>query len=199
MDISVGIEKHLRVLKELGITGINAEMEAIAQRSLITRTEEAAEVWDIATTILSYAGMGRFDSSMRRWRPSSDSVYSFDAEALEPRKMYTFFLQGISSINQNEFSLSDLREYEAIDGEAHKIFFRYNGRPYEFVSSCSGDWFDLHILNFINAILEEEKKPKRFFFLVSGCQMVVIFYNTAEWADTFTERLGYPLYCTVDF
>lgn len=199
MDISVEIKRYLRTLKALGINGISKEIEALAERSLLMRSEEAAEVWDITTTILSYTGIGQFDSAMRRWSPSSDTVYSFDMEALDPGKMYTFFLQGISAINQKEFSIDTPKESVALDGEPHKIDFRYNGRPYEFAAKGSGDWFDLRILNFVNSILEENKSNKRLFFLVSGCQTIVIFYNTPEWADAFTEKLGYPLYCTVDF
>ena len=197
MDLTVDIKQHLRILKELGITGIGDEIELMAERRLIICPEEAAEAWDITTTILSYTGMGHFDSAMRYWMPSSDTVYSFDAEALDPHKMYTFFLEGISAISQKEFPFLVLKEYEAIDGEPHKILFHHKNKQYEFVAKCSGDWFDLHILNFINAILEQEKIEKRFFFLVSGCQMIVVFYNTPEWADTFTERLGYPLYLSL--
>lgn len=125
MDLTVDIKQHLRILKELGITGIGDEIELMAERRLIICPEEAAEAWDITTTILSYTGMGHFDSAMRYWMPSSDTVYSFDAEALDPHKMYTFFLEGISAISQKEFPFLVLKEYEAIDGEPHKILFHH--------------------------------------------------------------------------
>lgn len=77
MDISVEIKRYLRTLKALGINGISKEIEALAERSLLMRSEEAAEVWDITTTILSYTGIGQFDSAMRRWSPSSGHSVQF--------------------------------------------------------------------------------------------------------------------------
>lgn len=81
----------------------------------------------VTTTVLSYTGMGEFDSAMRRWSPSSFSVYSFDPEALDPRRMYTFFLQGLSAISRSEFSITEAAEYDADGEEAHMIRFQKNG------------------------------------------------------------------------
>ncbi len=199
MELSAEIKKHLQALQELGITEISREIETLAERSLFLPSAEAAEAWAITTTVLSYTGMGEFDSAMRRWSPSSFSVYSFDPEALDPRRMYTFFLQGLSAISRSEFSITEAAEYDADGEEAHMIRFQKNGRPYEYVAQSGGDWFDLRILNFINSIQEKENCRHRFFFLVSGCQMIVVFYNTPEWAEAFTAKLGYPLYSAVDF
>lgn len=199
MDISVKIRSYLQIFRELGITGLNTEAEAMAERNLFLHPEEPAELWEFITTILSYIGMGHYDERSWHWSPSSDTVYSFDPEALDSRKMYSLFLQGLSAITNGECTLAVGKEYEATEEEQHKVHFYFHGRSCEYTAKSSGDWFDLHILNEINALLKEEGIRKRFFFLVSGCQMIVIFYNTAEWAAAFTDRLDAPLYEYVDF
>ena len=66
MELSAEIKKHLQALQELGITEISREIETLAERSLFLPSAEAAEAWAVTTTVLSYTGLGEFDSAMRR-------------------------------------------------------------------------------------------------------------------------------------
>lgn len=90
MELSAEIKKHLQALQELGITEISREIETLAERSLFLPSAEAAEAWARHTTVLSYTGMGEFDSAMRRWSPSSFSVYSSIRKRLIPAECIPF-------------------------------------------------------------------------------------------------------------
>ncbi len=111
-------------------------------------------------------------------------------------RMYTRFLLGVSSISGGEFTISGVQEDVVQtnwdeDTGIQTIRFQYNGRPYEYAAKFMGDWLDMGVVAFMNGVFKAEGNPKRLYCF--GDQVQIMFYNTKEWAERFTEATGEAL------
>lgn len=148
--------------------------------------------------LLFNAGMGQYDDAWN-WSPSSDTVYSFDAEVFDVGRMYETFLTGISAIGQGKLTFTDVTEdmrdvnEEEGTGVRH-VSFRLNGTPYAYDAREMQDWFDIGMLDFMNKALEAEGMPERLLFTSDGMQGVIVLFGTPQWARSFTEATGVALF-----
>lgn len=186
------------IFKEMGIAELSdEEIKKIEEQCQWPGYGEDAFM-NKAANMLIFIGSGNYNYETRKWTPTSDKVYCFDAEVYDVDHMYTLFLQGISSINNGEFKITNINEdtekvnYEEGNG-TQKISFCYNDHSYSFDASVDNDWFDGNIINYMNDVFEKEGNPKRLYGMTDGYQECIIFYCTSEWADTFNEKLGCKL------
>ena len=77
-----------------------------------------------------------------------------------------------------------------------EVLFNLNGKPYTFSAQFDYDWLDCAIIDYLNDILKAEGIANRLWCMFDGEQGFVVLYNTAEWAQTFSERTNYPLALT---
>lgn len=195
------IADDISALEELGIvTQTIEERDALLARMIGYKNsfpdEDILESLDPITTILTELGMRNYADTEN---DSSSTVYAFDTEVGDIGQMYTLFLQGITSINQNEFVISDITEDQSqVDWEAGTgnivVQFQYNGQPCQFQTEMYHDWFDAKAISQMNQILAEQGNPKRLYFMTDGYQECIIFYQTPAWAKQFAERTGRTVY-----
>ncbi len=187
------VKEHARLLEEAGIQEITGDHIKQIEKMVETMPQEVAEALDesqISAFLLTAAGKGKYDYENWTWKPDSRQVYSFDLEAFDEGKMYTYFLEGISSINEGEFVLTQVRELvsseEGTQGpRSHRVQFCYNGTKYAYDAKVYYDWFDTGMIDYMNQVLEKEGNPKRLYSMGDGYQECIILYCTKEWAGNF--------------
>lgn len=186
-------------LIKLGITGISEDIIKRVEYDFAEVPEFAVDSLNKITLILSRIGDGRYDYNTGVWKSTSSQVYSFDVEVFDIDNMYTLFLQGISSINNNEFVIANINEsivdFDDKNGTRKKIIkFCYNDNEYRFETILKGDWFNLEIIAYMNNILEVEDNPKKLFYMDDGYQECIVFYCTEAWAENFNFSTGCKLH-----
>lgn len=148
--------------------------------------------------ILSMLGTGIYDEATQQFIPLTDDVYAFDAECYDIEGAYGDFLLAVSRISNGEIRIdsyrSDVSEttWEAGIG-TQQVAFRLNEKSYDFTAQFYYDWMDCTFIDYVNSILEAQGIEKRLWCMFDGGQGFVVFYNTAEWAQTFSARTGCPL------
>lgn len=183
-------------LKELGIHGITDEAIKHLEDTWNIMPSEVLDSMNKTAMLLTILGRGSYDYNTGIWIPKSSQVYSFDVEGHD---MYTIFLQGILSINNNEFEITqiveDTSQVDFNQGTGMQtISFYYNSNPYMCEVEVNYDWFNEKMLYFMNEVFEKEKNIKQLFFMGDGYQECIVFYCTEEWAKIFTEKTGCTLY-----
>lgn len=187
------VKEHARLLEEAGIREITGEHIDQIEEMVETMPQEVADALDetqISAFLLAAAGKGEYDYENWTWKPDSRQVYSFDLEAFDERKMYTYFLEGISAINEGEFALTQVKEVVSSEEggqgpKSHRIQFCYDGTEYAYEAAVYYDWFDTGMIDYMNQVLEKEENPKRLYSMGDGYQACIILYCTKEWADHF--------------
>lgn len=197
-DSHENIRKQAEILRELGITPISEELITQIEKSFYNMPDEVKDSLNVTAMLLSCIGSGSFDMKEKAWVPTSDMVYSFDVESFDFTGMYTHFLQGIIAISNNEFEITQIKEdTSGVDfnsGSGIQIIqFCYNGTPYSYKARAMYDWFDEGMLEFMNQVLENEKNPKRLYFMSDGYQECIVFYCTQFWAKRFEKATGCSL------
>jgi hypothetical protein len=185
-------------LEKMGITGITEEMIESLD-NFLSKEPEIAKTMDITATFLTYVGGGEFDYDTWEWSPSSDQVYCFDVEVFNVGCMYETFLQGIISISNEEFEITEITENLSNINEdsglgTRDVSFNYNGTPYTLTAEAQHDWFDTNMLSEMNQVFQQEGNPKKLYFMGDGYQECIVFYCTKEWALDFTKTTGCILY-----
>jgi len=196
---NTNIREQVELLESLGISGMNESEIMELENSWDSMPEEVRDSLNMTAMALSTMGRGSYDYQTGIWTPTSNVVYSFDMEIFDISKMFTTFLQGIASINNNDFEITQVTENSNQVNEEQgtgkqTVSFCYNGHQYTFEGNLNNDWFDTNFFTFINQVLSTEKNSKKLFFLSDGYQDCIVFYNTEEWARQFTEKTGCSLY-----
>lgn len=201
------VREYADLLEEAGIIELTGENIAEIEKMIEGMPEEVVEALEpsqVPAFLLTAVGKGEYDFDEWTWTPGSRQVYSFDLEAFDFEKMYTYFLEGVSAINEGEFELTQIKEEvsggeieEETEGEAesHTIQFCYNGTEYAYEAEAYYDWFDTGMLDFMNRVLEKEGNPKRLYWMGDGYQECIVLYCAPKWADSFYEITGCRLDC----
>lgn len=197
---NLNVKQTIELLEDLGITGITEEMGNRIENSWSSIPEEVRPSLNIVAMLLSEIGGGHHDFQTGEWTPISNKVYSFDVEVFDVGNMYRLFFQGIQSISEGEFEITDVVDNaEEVDWEngsgVRKISFCFNQKPYYFEAKMMYDWFDVRLLGYMNEVLEKEGNPKRFYMMSDGYQEVMLFYCNEFWAKRFEKATG----CKIEF
>ncbi len=152
-------------------------------------------------------GSGKYSLFTGSWKPTSNQVYSFDAEVYDIGHMYTDFLRGVDAIVP-EVKFTRIREdlsgltdeltpvngNESLytDGE-RRVSFRCGLHVHSVAVASYGDWIDLDtIMNYMNLVLQEEGCPKRLCTVSQSYdQMVIVIYDTVERAERLRTMIDY--------
>jgi hypothetical protein len=183
-------------LAALGIGPVKDEQIDSLVKGYEALPEEHRSGIDLTHELLYEIGMGDYDYDSGDWKPSSHRVYAFDTEVFDINRMYTNFLKGVSAINRGEFAITGVQEdvsqanWETNTG-TQTIRFKYNGHYYEYAAAFQGDWLDMGAVAFMNGVFEEERNLKRLYCF--GDQVQIMFYDTPEWAASFTKAAGEEL------
>lgn len=187
------IHQTLQSLEDLGIHVLEKEKEVTD--SILGMPKNMLEDMDkgnIVGLIFDYLGVGDYDFERNSWNPSSEDVYSFDMEFFDISTMYTHFLRGVMQIAKGDIDITDIKEdLSQIDFEKgsgfHIVYFKCNSIPYEYQAKTDHDWFDCHMVSFMNQILREQNIEKSLFMASDGWQNCILFYNTEQWAKRLKE------------
>lgn len=187
------IRQTLQSLEDLGIHVLEKEKEVTD--SILGMPKNMLEDMDkgnIVGLIFDHLGVGDYDFERNSWNPSSEDVYSFDMEFFDISTMYTHFLRGVMQIAKGDIDITDIKEdLSQIDFEKgsglHIVYFKCNGIPYEYQAKTDHDWFDCHMVSFMNQILREQNIEKSLFMASDGWQNCILFYNTEQWAKRLKE------------
>ena len=188
-EVEKNIEKQAETLRELGLSDISDEA--------IHLTQKASAPIDPITLLIENAASGDFDYD-DVWTPSSSQIYCFDVQVNDIENMYSLFFQGITSINDNEFEISnvveDMRNVDAGSGEGPRtVNFLYNGQEQLFIANDYYDWFDMKIIDFMNDLFEEKGNEKKLYFFCVEYEVCIVFYRTEAWAKEFEAKTGREL------
>ena len=197
------VREAAAILDELGIASISERMILEFERSWNSVPQEIRDSLDVVTMLLAAVGVGTYDTGTCEWTPTSDRVYSFDVEVSDIDRMYTLFLQGIQSINEDEFEITQIREeagrLEYPSGrETRRVRFLCDGRECIYQAQMNYDWFDAGIFDYMNEVLAEAGNPKRLYFMSDGYQECIVFYCTEFWARRFERKTGCRLCCDTE-
>lgn len=184
MDIRRTMDEQMKKFRELGIEGwdgIDLD-EAAAQAEQM----ECEDIAVLSVIMLTQLGMGAFDEESGEMIPASDSVYAFDAEAIDVSCMYTDFIAQAARISGGEFRPNEVRQRGPLSGgsgEKERVSLLWRGHRYSYAAEIKDDWFDDGCIDFLNEVLTKEKCEKQFFGLFDGMQGIILFYNTQEWLE----------------
>lgn len=147
--------------------------------------------------ILGEMGVGDYDEETEEYS-YHPSVYWFDFEGWDISEDYLDILKAFQVMGGGDFELTDMKEdLQNVDWDegtgAILVMFRYNKNAYAFEARMMYDWIDPEFLGFFNEVLEQERNPKRIFYMDDGGQGAILFYNTKAWSEEFYRKTGIRL------
>ena len=199
-EVHMNIDKQAEALQSLGLSDItDASIQSAKQSMESFPPEIRGSVDPLAMLILCSSGGGDYNYETREWTPTSSQIYSFDVEVYDIENMYSLFFQGIASINDHEFDITnvveDMSDVNLETGQGkRKVSFLYNGHEQLFVANDDCDWFDVRIFDFMNDLFEQNGSAKKLYFFSDGGQECIVFFQTDAWAKEFTAKTGYKLW-----
>lgn len=202
-EVEMSIEIKAEALKELGLSDISEEAINITKKTFATMPVEVIESLDPIAMLIVNSAHGDYDFDTGVWTPTSSQIYCFDVEVFNIENMYSLFFQGIMSINDNEFEITNVVEdmsnvnQEAGQGKRN-VSFSYNGQEQLFVANDNYDWFDLRIIDFMNDLFEQKGSEKKLYCFSDGYQECIVFYCTEEWAKEFEAKTGRELTASIN-
>lgn len=131
------------------------------------------------------------------------SVYAFDAEIYDVDTMYRDFLHGVERISGGELAFDRINEdlsgvdWETGDGK-RMVAFDYRDKTFAFEAIAQQDWFDMNMLSFLHDAVGVNESGKELYFVLDGAQGVILFYQTSQWAKSFTRITGCPLFTSLE-
>ena len=151
-----------------------------------------------AATLLTVLGQGEYDYENMTWTPYANGVYTFDVEFFNVEKMYTDFLIGVSSLDEEELDFKniqeDTRQVNWEEGTGKRIVsFEWKHRQFTLEAEVYDDWFDVNVANELNKIIKGYGNEKQLFFTSDGYQEGIVFYRDKEWAEGFQLETGLEL------
>ena len=194
MPLAVQIE----VLKSLGIE--TPDEEEMGQYEQWMEENDYYRAYIEGTPfvgILGEMGVGDYDEVTEEYS-YHPSVYWFDFEGWDISEDYLDILNAFQVMGGGEFELTDMKEdLQNVDWNsgtgAILVMFRYNKHAYAFEARMMYDWIDPDFLGFFNEVLEQERNPKRIFYMDDGGQGAILFYNSKAWAEEFYRKTGIRL------
>lgn len=154
--------------------------------------------WNKAAMLLTALGRGKYDFENMIWTPFENGVYAFDMEVFNVEKMYTDFLVGVSSLDQEELDFKNIQEdtgqvnWEEGTGK-RTVAFEWRNRKFTLEAAAKNDWFDRNVADELNKIIKENGNGKQLFFTDDGYQECIVFYRDKKWADAFRAETGLEL------
>ena len=100
-----------------------------------------------AAMLLTVLGQGEYDYENMTWTPYTNGVYTFDVEFFNVEKMYTDFLTGVSSLDEEELDFKNIQEdtrqvnWEEGTGK-RTVSFEWKHRQFTLEAEVYDDWFD---------------------------------------------------------
>jgi len=192
-----------QILRELGVEGIDAQAEETIRawiEDFAAAGFEATESREsIALSLLNFAGMGELDETTWQFVPNNRTVFAFDLEVMDVLTMYATFLKGVETIGCGELVFSDVSETpDALSlhtgAGLREVRFSLNGEAYALTAREDRDWFDANMLEAVCEIVNAQAGERRLYFVLDGYQGCILFYNTPQWAQRFTQETGIPLF-----
>ena len=192
------LEVQVEVLKSLGIEPPSEEK--MEQYKTWMEEDDYYRAYIEGTPyvgILGEMGVGDYDEEKEEYI-YHPSVYWLDFESWDISENYIDILKGFHAMSGGDFELTEMKEdlqnanWDEGTG-AILVLFRYNKNAYAFEARMMYDWIDPDIIGFFNEVLEQEKNPKRIFYMDDGGQGGILFYNTRSWANDFYGRTGIKL------
>lgn len=193
MDIKNYIKESLVKLKSLGIDAIDKEDEIA--KGILGMPEDILydmEPEQILGMVLDHIGSAGYDYKNDTYNMSSSKVYSFDVEVYDIDGMYIIFLNFVNKLSDGKLEITDITiDTSNVNDEdgtgTQAVTFKLNGKEYKYDAKMDYDWFDTDIITYFNKILEEQNSEKYLFVTSDGYQNCILFYNTQEWADKFSQ------------
>ena len=113
-----------------------------------------------AATLLTVLGQGEYDYENMTWTPYTNGVYTFDVEFFNVENMYTDFLTGVSSLDEEELDFKNIQEdtrqvnWEEGTGK-RTVSFEWKHREFTLEAEVYDDWFDVNVANELNKIIKD--------------------------------------------
>lgn len=145
----------------------------------------------IVLTLLDNIGGVKYDFEQQKWLPAPNRIYSFDME-VGLGSMYEDTLMNLRVCTNGEIDISDVREdfSNAEENSIAGVDFSLNGKQYHYDAKYRYDWFDSEIFSYIGSILAQERNDKYLYGCSDGYQNLILFYETEEWMQKFSEVTG---------
>lgn len=193
----VPLDAQVRVLRELGFS---ISDETAAEYRAWMEENGVSRQWIEKTpflALLTNIGLGQYMEEGSR--TYSAEAYWFDFEGMDIANDYIAMLEGIQAMAGSDFQITDMKEdWSQVDWEEGTgvitVTFLYNGSPCLYEAEVNYDWLDGGMIDYVNQVLVREGNEKRVYATGDGGQGAILFYRDSQWAETFTEKTGIPLY-----
>ena len=151
-----------------------------------------------AFDLLCWEGWGIYDEQTWDWTPSTSGVYWFDMEVYRLNSIYSDFLFGIDSMNENlSFTgISEDYSHANMDSGSGTVNFSfvYEGQIYSLTAEFAGDWFDMNILYEVGAILAADRNYEDLWYAFDDGQGILLYYGTAEQVQKLEKLIDTPFH-----
>ena len=201
------LDVRLNVLRSLGIEITEAAEEDIRKNieeiCAMFSDEESADFYSDYCFLLSWLGVGNYDTGIHDFVPYCDDVFAFDAEMYDISGDYMRLLGAVARIGDGAVTVADckIETEEKIWGTdlgSRMICFELNGIQREFKAKVRNDWMDVSIIDFLNECLEEDGGERRIWCMPDGGQGLIVFCETPDWAAQFESATGCSLSLSAD-
>lgn len=190
---------YQQMAEELSELGIQISPDTI--RDLMSYETDTPDPFDFlyddypkVMNLLSWEGMGIYDTETMNWTPSQSGVYWFDLEVMDASAIYTGFLTGIDAMDP-ALSFSQVTEdYSLADPESGTgkvlLSFAYLGKTHELSAQYNFDWFDTDMLYAVGRILAADDHPEDLWMSHDGGQGILLYYGTQEEMSALAKKTG---------
>ena len=191
----LSIDGHIEKLEKLGIQVSDSLETSIDPKTVEINGTVYQDM--IYMYILIQSGIGEYDEEKFAYVPTNETVYVFDAEAINIDNMYANLCDGLSSITKDDFVIENVKQEvieESEDGIGmYQIEFTINGNVYTAEAEMRYDWIDTNFMSYVNEAIEKEGYDNRLYY-TWYTQEVVVLYRDRDWVDEFEALTEIELY-----
>lgn len=115
-----------------------------------------------------------------QWVSISDDLWYFDTECIEDNGIYVQIINRLIQISRGLLQLTDIDDHVDIDKNEAWVSFLLNDRPYKWDLKVDDDWFDMSLIQKLNALLFENGFDKKYAVAVIDQSCFISFFNKEQ-------------------
>jgi len=111
------------------------------------------------------------------WKQNSSDILVVDTECTEGNGSYVKILEKFRELSKDVFKISNIKDFIDFDSKTAWVSFDFQGIEYRWDVRLEDDWFDIELIDKINALLITAGSSKRFYTYLPDQNLFIVFLD----------------------
>jgi len=168
----VPLEIQMEKLKDIGFS-LN---DGLGVDFLLKQFDRSVYESDPFGCIL-YVYVSEHEKADGTWKQNSSDILVVDTECTEGNGSYVKILEKFRELSKDVFKISNIKDFIDFDSKTAWVSFDFQGIEYRWDVRLEDDWFDIELIDKINALLITAGSSKRFYTYLPDQNLFIVFLD----------------------